>query len=193
MTWLGGPCTLVLLAQQVAEVLPEAVTSASSLDLRVGRTDRTGTATSPSGTDTSDGLGTLGAASPERVEAVQSLDVGVLIAQLVGAVQAQARRLFSLFSFSQFLNWGLVFPYCTFLRRETCWMPLSRGFDAAMVMRRVTAAHLVLPLLRVPPQAAQMTRPCMPHPPAPVAHLNPSASCRGLTSSLTPDLCEICL
>ena len=93
----AGPAgrTIGLLAQQVAAVVPEAVTSVGSLKLTTGR-HRAGKPVV--GVRAAAGAGGLpdsaadSEAVVEHVEAVQSLDVHVLVAQLIGAVQSLSKQ-----------------------------------------------------------------------------------------------------
>ena len=98
--WTRANCartrTTGLLAQQVATVLPEAVSTPSTLTLArpVPRSQLSGT----NATTRTRGGGSdrPPAAQPdvlERVQGLQSLNVHVLIAQLVGAVQAQSKQI----------------------------------------------------------------------------------------------------
>jgi hypothetical protein len=89
-----GPAgrTIGLLAQQVATVVPWAVTSVSSLTLTTGRQEAHGAGQVAAG-----GGGRPDSAADadevvEHVEAVQSLDVHVLVAQLIGAVQSLSKQ-----------------------------------------------------------------------------------------------------
>ena len=91
--------TVGLLGQQVREVLPDAVTSASSLTLA----ESTGAAEIPTDLPT---IQSVAKSRPtlEHIDEVQSLDVATLIAHLVGAVQAQARQIDKLQDMVQHLS-----------------------------------------------------------------------------------------
>ena len=97
----AGARTTGLLAQQVATVLPAAVSTPSTLTLtklvsRKPRTSANATARVRGGGSPAaqrGGAGDSRAEVTERIQGVQSLDVHVLIAQLVGAVQAQSQQI----------------------------------------------------------------------------------------------------
>ena len=99
--WTHADCARVrttgLLAQQVATALPAAVSTPSTLTLTKPQSLKSWTGANATMRVRGEGSGRP-AAHPgaaevlERVQGVQSLDVHVLIAQLVGAVQAQSIR-----------------------------------------------------------------------------------------------------
>ena len=89
-----GPAgrTIGLLAQQVATVVPEAVTSVSSLTLTTGSQQAHGAGPVAAGGGGRSDSVTGSDEVVEHVEAVQSLDVHVLVAQLIGAVQSLSKQ-----------------------------------------------------------------------------------------------------